>query len=200
MTRREQRRRWLKRHKRYETIGQRILRKGFRLAAQRINLDSLNEFNFRTLIALNMGEVSYLFVDLYERVGVAEGKKVGRQLNREIREQKNFDPKTFEYGYREMITRWLIVNGGERITSVRDELIEHLIKFIAARLQNGGDMQTIVGELKKYILSRGFYRWQIERIVRTETTAAANFGAIQAGNNANIIWEKVWISSRDSRT
>lgn len=198
MSRSEIRRRWIRDHARYERIGIRAFRKAIRKAAQRIPFDNLNESVYPISIRFNLGNFDDAFIDLYTAIGLARGKKIGREINREIR--KNFNPTTFEGGYKEFVTNWLLQNGGQKIVSVRQELIQYLIRFVNAKIEEGTDIRTISRELQKHILSRGFYRWQIERIVRTETTAAANLGALQAGNNANIVWEKEWISSRDSRT
>lgn len=197
MTRRQYRAAWLRQHKRYERKGLQIFRKGLRESIN-IDYDNLNDFNFRLSIIQGVQSLYPIYINLYESIGVQHGKKVGRAINKEI--QKNFDPTAFEGGYRNFISNWLINNAGTRIISVRDELIEYIIKFIADKMEEGTDMRTISRELQKHILSRGFYRWQIERIVRTETTAAANWGAIQAGESSRVFWEKIWISSRDGRT
>lgn len=199
MTRRERRRRWLIRHGRYERRASIILRRGIRNAIT-IPYDNLEEWNYRALVAINVGSLYDSFLEMHTSIGMAHGKYIGREINKEIREEKNFDPNLFEGGYREFIARWLINNAGTQITSVREELIEYLIKFIADGIEDGKDIRTISRELQKHVLSKGFYRWQIERIVRTETTAAANQGAIRAGESSNIIWEKEWISSKDART
>lgn len=176
-----------------------MFRKGIRNAANRIKFDSLSKEGYTISIPFNVGELFDTFVDFYTAIGIAHGKKVGRAINREDT-LKNFEPTTFENGYREFIARWLVNNAGQKITSVREELVQYLIKFIAKGIEEGKDIRTISRELQKHILSRGFYRYQILRIVRTETTAAANFGAIQAGESSRIIWEKEWISSHDART
>lgn len=199
MTRRQYRKRWLKYHARYENKGRTIIRKGIKKALSSINFDNLDTYTYQILIKLNVGDLTETFIDFYYTIGLSHGKKVGKAINKED-VLKNFEPETFENGYREFIARWLMNNAGQKITSVREELIEYLIAYIAKGMEDGKDIRTISRELQKHILSRGFYRWQIERIVRTETTAAANFGAIQAGESSNVIWEKEWISSHDART
>ena len=188
-------------HKRYERRGLAIFRKRLRQAANKIPFDNLTESTYSISVSFNVGleAIQDAYIDLHSEIGVTHGKRVGKELNKEI-SKKNFEAETFESGYRDFISRWLLQNGGQRITSVREELVEYLVKFIADRIEQGQDIRTIARDLQKHILSRGFYRWQIERIVRTETTAAANQGAIRAGDSSNVIWEKVWISSRDART
>lgn len=184
---------------RYERKGLAIFRKGLREAALKIKFDSLSKEGYTMSIPFNVGDLTQTYIDFYYTIGLSHGKRMGKSINRDD-VLKNFDPNDFEGGYREFIARWLVNNAGTRITSVREELIDYLINYIADGMRDGKDIRAISRELQKHILSRGFYRWQIERIVRTETTAAANQGAIQAGESSNIIWEKEWISSRDGRT
>lgn len=205
MQRRIYRKRWIALHKKYEKRGLTIFRKRFKEAANKIPFDSLNANNYELLVTLNILEqdTRQAFFDLYSEIGLRHGKKIGRAINKEIREQKalkNFDPTTFEGSYRQILAQWIINNGGTKITSVTEELAEYIIKFISDQMEQGNDIRTIARLLERHINSRSFYRFQIERIVRTETTAAANFGAIQAGESSGVQWEKEWISSNDSRT
>ncbi len=201
MTRRKYRKEWLRLHKRYSLRAARILRKKLREAALRIPFDNLSEFTYNTSIRFNVGQeqIEAAFLQIYTEIGIQHGKKVGREINKEI-DKKRFEVDDFSDGYRRFIQQWLLNNGGVRITSVREELIEYLIRFVVAQIDEGKDIRTISRLLQRHILSRGFYRWQIERIVRTETTAAANQGAIQAGESSGIQWEKEWISSKNART
>jgi uncharacterized protein with gpF-like domain len=201
MTRREYKRRWLIDYQKYERKGLSVFRKGLKNSALNIPFDSINTNNFEILIRMYVleNEINQAYFDFYLNIGIAHGKKVGKAINKE-ETIKNFEPSTFQDNYREFIARWILNNAGARITSVREELIEYLIAYIAKGVEEGKDIRTISRELQKHILSRGFYRWQIERIVRTETAAAANLGAIQAGEASNVIWEKEWISSKDGRT
>jgi hypothetical protein len=68
------------------------------------------------------------------------------------------------------------------------------------RLVDGIGMEETIKEMQRIVNSRNFYRWQAMRIARTETTASANFGAIESGKVSGYVMEKVWISARDTRT
>lgn len=202
MNRRTFRKRWIQNHAKYEKRGLAIFRKHLRLSVSRVPFDNLAKLTYQTSINFNINEeeVGKAFFNLYLETGLRHGKKVGRAIQKELNEEKNFEPTSFESEYRQFISNWIIQNGGQKITSVTEELKEYIIKFIADRIERGQDIREITRELQKHIKSRSFYHWQIHRIVRTETTAAANQGAIQAGNSSRIVWEKEWVSSRDART
>ena len=199
MTRRQFRAVWLRRHKRYKRKGLAVFRKKLRETLLRIPFDTIETWNYKTILDINVNdkEINNAFIELYYYIGLANGKRMGKSINRQL---KNFNPVTFESSYFDFVRNWLLNNGGQKIASVKGELIEYVIKFITKGMEANKDMRTISRELHKHILSRNFYRWQIERIVRTETTAAANLGSIQAGNASGVIWEKEWISTNDSRT
>lgn len=176
-----------------------IFRRSLRKAANRIPFDNLDYDHYRLSVDFNITKdaISAAYFDFYYEIGLQHGKRIGREINRELKE---FDPTEFETQYRNIVTRWLLENGGARIASVREELVKYLIKYIADQIEQGKTMEETVRSIKKHILSRGFYRWQIARIVRTETTAAANFGAVNAGRRSGVMQEKLWISSHDPRT
>ncbi|MCP4975355.1 MAG: hypothetical protein GY931_04265, partial [Maribacter sp.] len=138
-----------------------------------------------------------VYFDAYLTIGLLHGRRVGNGINREM---KRFEVDVFANEHRRFLAQWLIDNAGKRITSVRESLVDHLIKVIADGIEAGKDMPTITRELQKLVRSRPFYRWQAARIARTEATAAANYGASIAGRSSRIMLEKEWISSNDPRT
>ena len=199
MTRRQFRSTWLRRHKRYERKGLAIFRKSLRNTLSRIPFDNLETWNYKIILEMNVNddEIRNAFFQLYYYTGLSNGKWIGRSINQQ---SKNFNPISFESSYFDFVRTWLINNAGSKIVSVKEELIQYVIKYIAKGMDDGLDIRTISANLQKHILSRNFYRWQIERIVRTETTAAANLGSVQAGESSGVIWEKEWISAHDART
>ena len=68
------------------------------------------------------------------------------------------------------------------------------------RLSSGLSLEEAVSEVQKQVRGRGFYRWQTLRIARTESTSAANFGALQSSHVSGFVMEKEWISAEDART
>lgn len=203
MNRRTYRNRWLLYHSRYERKGLTIFRKAIKEACKGINFDQLTKVTYETSIRYNVKQepLNQAFFNLHYTIGLAHGKRIGREINKELRQdEKAFDPIGFEESYRNFVARWLIENAGTNITSVRSGLIDYLLKFISERVEQGININDIGRELQKHVLSRGFYRWQIMRIVTTETTGAANRGALRAGTSSGVLWDKEWISANDSRT
>lgn len=190
---------WLRYRDRYERKGMAIFRRSLRKAALRIPFDNLDDYHYKMSVDFNITEqaIQDAYFDFYYTIGLAHGKRTGRDINRQL---KQFDPDTFEEQYRSLVNRWLLEFGGSRISSVREELAKYLIKYITDQIAEGLTMDQIVRNIQKHIMSRGFYRWQIERIVRTETTAAANFGAVSAGKSSGVLVDKVWVSSHNGRT
>ena len=199
MTRDNYRRAWLRYHKRYEKRGLTIMRRSLRESLALVPFDQLSELNYPTLLELNVSEepIEEGYLQLYTDIGLAHGKRVGASINKQL---KRFEIDFFNIEFRRTLNRWLIENAGTRIITVRRELIKYLIEFIGAKVEEGLTMDQIGRLVQRHILSRNFYRWQIDRIVRTETTAAANYGASRAGDVSGVLMVKEWVSSSDART
>ena len=199
MTRREYRKRWLSYHDRYQRRGLRIFRKAIRGTVSKVPLDNLSKYTYPELIQMNITEDQILdaYTDFYLSVGLTHGKRVGSEVNKQL---KRFEVGFFDAAFRKAVRSWLMQNAGARITSVRSALIKTLVDFIADSIGEGLTIDEVTRKVKKFVLSRGFYRWQIERIVRTETTAAANYGASVAGDVSGVKMVKEWVSSMDGRT
>lgn len=187
-------------HDRYERRGIRIYRRALQEAAMNIPFDNLTEQLYQATVNANVTdqEIANAYSVYYVLISGIHGRRVGRGINKEI---KRFEVDFFDRTWAEQVRNWLIEqNYITRIRSVRIELVNYLIRYIGERLELGQTLAQITTELQRHILSRGFYRWQIERIVRTETTAAANLGASIAGDQSGILMVKEWVSSSDART
>lgn len=196
MTENKYRETWLRLLSKYERRGLAIFRRSLRETVNRIPFDNIETWNYKVLVEMNVNnlEVQKAFFNLYHVIGLAHGKRVIKDL------PKTKDLSLFESKYFDFIRQWLAMNAGVMITSVTGELKDYIVKYIFDEINNNKDIRTIARELQKHINSRSFYRWQIMRIVRTETTTAANLGAIQGGNSTGLIWEKQWLSAQDART
>ncbi len=199
MTNNEYRKLWLKLHRSYEKKALRIFLKSIRKTANNIPFDNLTERDYRILIESTITEdnIKSAYKQVYFEIGTLHGRRIGRGINRDI---KAFLPDAFTQLYRSVLNQWIIYNSGFKITSVRQNLIDYIVKEIQKGIAEELDIRKIAKNIKELVNSRKFYRWQAMRIARTETTAAANFGATVAGETSGVVLEKVWISSRDART
>lgn len=193
---RKQYARW---HAQYEREAYKELQKTFKKWGKAIPYTMLTEKNYETLIRLviNDDPMERTYAKIYTGIGLVHGKRVGRAVNREL---KFFEPNTFDSVFLKNIKEFLSTFVGTRIVSVENTYFEAITKILRDRLDNGLTMRQASKELQETVGKKNFYRWQAERIARTETTAAANYSAIEAGNTSGFLMEKVWISALDSRT
>lgn len=177
----------------------RIFRKALKQAALRIPFDNLAKLTYEQSINFNIpiDVIEDAYYDFYYDIGRIHGKRIGRDITKV---KKNFDLSFFDRTFAPSLREFLTTRATTNIVSVRRSLVKVLLDFIQLKLEEGLTMTEVSRELHKHILSRGFYRWQIERIVRTETTAAANYGASRASHSSGILMQKEWISAIDGRT
>ena len=199
MTTEQYRKQWLRFHKIYERRAFNILRKMFKQITLDLPFDELTEQNYPSKIELSVKQNTFInaYWRLYTTIGLLHGTRVGRSIDKDI---KDFSLDLFQNNFRFKIYNWILENAGFRITSVRAEYIEYIKQLIANGLQDGKTIREISKEIVKLVRRRSFYGWQAMRIARTETTAAANQGAVLAGESSGIVWNKIWISALDNRT
>lgn len=199
MTNNQFRKYWLKLHRSYEKKAFAIFRKGLRDAANKIPWDNLDELNYIPSIQFNVSEeeIKKAYLKTYTTIGILYGNRVGRGINRD---SKAFTLDNFADAYKKFLQQWLFNNAGLRIQTVRQSLIDYLLKEIANGMDEGLTIREVSARIQKLVNSRKFYRWQALRIARTETTASANYGASVAAEQSDYVLEKVWISSHDART
>lgn len=175
-----------------------IFRKAIRKAAQGIRFDTMNFNTYKALIELNISQDVFnsTYIEAYTQIGISHGNRIGRGINKEI---KNFTPETFSDAFKGSLAEWLQVNAGLRIVTVRQSLVNYLIGEIEKGITEGLTTAQVAARIHKLVNRRSFYRWQALRIVRTESTAAANYGATIAGEDSGLVLEKMWISSQDAR-
>lgn len=189
---------WLKLHRSYEKKAFAIFRKGLREAAKKIPFDNLDKYNYIPSIEFNVNQndIFKAFYNAYSTIGMLHGNRIVRGI---IKDTKGVEIDIFQQVFRTSLQQWLLENAGLSITTVRQSLIDYLIGEIKQGISEGYDVREMAKRIERLVNSRGFYRWQALRIARTETTAAANYGATVAGNTSPWVLEKVWISAEDAR-
>lgn len=198
------RREWLRDFTRYQRIGRRIFGAGIRKAVDNIPIDNITERNYREAVDLNVPEepIFDAFVRFYFEVGADAGDRTFSELMEAVNapKQKQFANPVFAEKYRRELIAWARKNLYTKITSVRGDVVSEIIKLIEAGMLEEKSIVEIRQMLKKAFASRNFYNWQIDRITRTETTAAANHGSVYGGTTTGIPLYKRWISLPDNRT
>ena len=195
------RKQWLKWHGSYENKARVIFQRTFKQIAKDIPFNQMSVNTYKSLIKTHISQEKILqsYVKVYDEIGAVHGKRVGRQINRQIN-QKNFTTDGFLNEFQKTLMKWLILNGGQRITSVRRSYADYLTAIVTKGIEDGKTISVISSEMTKLIKNRNFYRWQALRIARTETTAASNYAATVSSSVSGVYMDKVWISALDNRT
>ena len=146
---------------------------------------------------INEKEISTAFFNTYLEIATRHGIRIGRGINKEI---ENFIADNFGDVIANVLKFYVRNVLGRKIVSVRDSLVQYLMAEIERGFSQGLTIREMSVYMQKLVNSSSFYRWQALRIARTETTAAANYGATIAGESSGIVLEKEWISANDART
>lgn len=202
MNRESYRRKWLRFLSEYEKLGRKVLGSQIRRSALNIPFGDLAKATYPGAItaAIKLSDLQQAYYQHYLSVGIKHGERVGNGINRE-KKKKAFNPMSFRGSFRDQLWNWIIANNiNTRIVTVQRNLIDYLVSYIAINVARGEGFDVIVQRFEGLIRSNSFYGWQIERIVRTETLSAANYGASFAGSVSGILQVKQWISAKDPRT
>ena len=200
MTRNKYRKKYLRWHSTYEKRATKLLRKTFKEWVSAIDFNDITELNYTNKIneALKVEKLEKTYIDIYKQIGKIHGQRVGKDINLNL---KTFNLGTFlslfesNYAYNILSN---ILRG--RITTVRESFFEAIVDLFSRRLERDQDLREVTKEIQKIVKQPKFYKWQAERIARTESTAASNYAALQAGDVSMFKMQKEWISAHDNRT
>lgn len=192
-------RKYLSYHKTYEKRANTELRRTFKTWAKDIKWNELQSDSYGSQIS-NTFDIELLiksYIKIYRNIGIVHGKRVGKDINVGLKE---FTLDKFLTIFEMNIGQFLRTYGISRIVTVRKQFFEYISNLLENRLSNGLTMREAAKEIQKIVNRRDFYRWQALRIARTESTAASNYAASQAGTVSNFVMVKEWISTLDART
>lgn len=96
------------------------------------------------------------------------------------------------------LKRFVETNLVERIDGVTETTRTIMDKYIQEVVSEGTGLQKIISELPKKVSDVNKVR--AARIARTEVISASNYGNLLGAQETGIKMNKVWISTRDSRT
>ena len=185
--------------KQYEKGATKELLKTFRKWNNQIINAEFTEDNIQNeLLALIQFEDMFTtYNTIYFNIGVKHGTRVGKSINLELKQFTLVDfMRIFELDLPTFLRNELIT----RIQQVHSTYLDLIFNMFDQRLKDGKTLVETTKEIFEVMKSPRFYRWQAERIARTETTTAANYAAIKAGPVSGFVMEKQWISALGPRT
>lgn len=200
------RRKWLRWQKTYEKRASKELRKVFKTWAESIDWSLINSSNFEDEIgkSFDIELLNDAYLRIYTDIGLVHGDRVGKSINLQL---KVFSPGDFLTSYMDNIVRYLQTFAGKRIVTVRKSFIKYIVDVIRDEFFQDYDLfdatdsiLDVVDEPEKVVSGTKFYRWQAERIARTESIGAANYAALEAAEISGYVMVKEWISAHDKRT
>lgn len=186
-------------HAQYERRAMKLIMPVFKQWSKNIRFDDMTESNYKTIIkeAINDIDLSDPYLAIYNQVGAANGRRMGVIINDE---SKAFQFSLFITQFESLINVFFGKYGVNRITSIAETFFEDIVSLLETRTQRELTMRQAAKEVQKLVNKRNFYRWQAMRIARTESTAAANYGGLIAGQVSGFVMEKIWIAGLDERT
>lgn len=197
-SREKYRQKWLKYHSTYE---KRSFSEFYRVF-KKWNNDIRNiEFSKDTILAqlsLNT-DISLLqkaYFNIYNEIGKKHGKRIGKFINDGL---KFFTLDEFLIFFQQQLPLFMSEFGINRVQQIKNSYISEVFELFNRRLLEGYTLDQTTDEVFKIMKGRDFYRWQAERIARTETTGAANYSALMAGKQTGFVMVKQWISATDAR-
>lgn len=189
---------WEKQHRIYERKAYIIVQKHIKRILNKIPVSNTELWNYEVVVELSITQedIYKMYAEVYSTIGINYGNKVNNSLEKVKKANVLFNQNLL----REILL-FLSTEGGVKITSVRNTLIEDVINTIK---QSIGENATVI-QLRDAIQSivnksQTFYKWQSLRIARTETTSASNLAAIKTAEASDLVLDKVWLSVQDKRT
>ena len=191
---------WLKYHTSYEKRAFKTLRKQFNKWNNKVFALDFNENNINKQLIDNIDSEDMFdtYHSIYFSIGSIHGNRVGKDINGELR--KDFTIANFMELFEQNLPLFLNTYGVTRIQQIHQTYLTDIFNMFNQRLKDGLTLAETTAEVFAVMRSPRFYRWQAKRIARTETTAAANYSAVQAGSVSGYVMEKLWISAMDART
>jgi len=195
------RKKWEIYHTSYEKRALKELRKVFKkwnnivIGTEFVSADTIKQQLTASISAEDMFTTYY---NIYFNIGVKHGLRVGKFINIEL--TKAFTIVEFMALFEQNLPLFLRTFGITRIQQVHQSYLDDVFNLFDSRLKEGKTLKETTDEVFRIMRSPRFYRWQAERIARTETTGAANYGAVQSGEVSGFVMQKRWISALDVRT
>ena len=190
---------WLKYHKSYEKRAYKLLRTQFKKWNNDIMLIDFKEDTIKNQLSLStkFEDLYTTYYQIYYNIGVTHAQRVGNDINTEL---KAFTIVDFMRLFENELPMFLRNFGITRMQLVHNNYLNVIFEMFNERLLAGKTLKETTDEVFGIMRSPRFYRWEAERIARTETTGAANYAAVKSGAVSGFLMQKHWISASDART
>jgi len=196
-------RKWYKKQERiYSRLAFTIIQKHFKKALQPITNDNINMANINQVLKMYVTNemVIDMLKELYTSIMTDHYIKLTKGLEAGTLEIKRTGLPLFSRIIANLVSLVLSSFGGSKIVSIKTTLIDWVIDYLANAKAEGKGTVATANEIYKDIgKKKGLYRYQIQRIARTEVGNAVNMASLERYKNSPILLDKIWISATDER-
>jgi len=187
-------------HEKYEETSFAMLQRGLKTILKKLKKANPGNFKEDVEQLITYEDIFDVILSIYLVIGRAQADRMLKGIEANTINIKANNPLFGEAFAKQVL--WYLENfGGAKIVSMRDEFIGGVIDYILEKNKAGDSFVKTVTELEEnFGEETGLYRWQMQRIVRTETMSASNFASWEAMKSERLIIDKVWIATNDPRT
>lgn len=178
----------------YQKLAYRMLIKDFRKMLASIPYNNLNYEFPEAVISLNVNDeaLEKSMFNLYKLIGLRYGKKVGADLNKFEREQKDIPFPLFSEKFLRFISNYFLKEGGKKVRSLTETMTKKVLKIIKDASNDGLTQSQMAKLVQETVNKPNFYRYNAMRIARTESLFALNSAKVVSFENNTFIVKKVW--------
>ena len=176
-------------HKKNEAITASEYRRAIRKDLQALQAETLG-----ALVLTPLDNFREVRKDRFKKNGLQFGNFVYNNLTKD--KQKRFNP-VFSQAWADFILVNFDKQVGSQITLLKRTIVDEVSKAVNKNISEGDTLVNLTNEIEKVVNSNSFYKWQAERIARTETTTAMEMASNVSANESGLVLEKVWLSAGD---
>ena len=152
-------------------------------------------------VVISKQPIQKAYLQVYQKAGVAGARFSYEQISKMVSTQKSQTkdvPGFFSEHWKKLMSLFYNTQAAERVQGVTGTTREHIQKL----LDDSQGMTT--SEQATYMVAElndpDFNRMRALRIARTETTTAANYGALLGGESSDYETGKCWLPVMDTNT
>lgn len=142
------------------------------------------------------------YQSVYQKAGVVGATFTLNHINKLTKAQKSLEqkdvPSFFSEQWRKLMSLFYNTQAADRVQGVTDTTRDHIRALLADSQDMTKDQQAT--HMQEQLNDPEFNRMRALRIARTESTTAANYGALLGGESSDYEVGKVWIPVMDANT